>query len=77
MDSIYPVQDEGVQIGHVALRRHGSLVVVLEMFLQLRALMWNLQHRVQVVRQDLHGAERIQNSAIKNAHCHKDAVQKP
>lgn len=42
-----------VEVGHVAMIRHGAVIVVLEVLLQSHGVMWDLQHRVQVVRQHL------------------------
>ena len=47
------VQNVGVEVGHVALLGDGPVVVVPEMFLQCHGVVGEVQHRVQVVGQNL------------------------
>lgn len=49
----YLVQDELVQVGHVALVGDGALVVVLEVLLQGHGVVRDVHHRTQVVGQHL------------------------
>lgn len=49
----YLIQDEGVEVRHVALVGDGTLVVVLEVLLQGYGVVGDLHHCAQVVRQHL------------------------
>lgn len=49
----YLIQDEGVQVRHVALVGDGTLVVIFKVLLQRHGVMWDLHHRAQVVGQHL------------------------
>lgn len=47
------IQDVFVEVWHVTMIGYWPVVIVLKVFLQGYGVMWNVQHRVQVVRKDL------------------------
>lgn len=51
--SRYLIQDVFVEVWHVAMIRHRPVVIILEVLLQGHGVMWDVQHRVQVVGKNL------------------------
>lgn len=49
----YLIQYVFVEVGHVAMVRHRPVVIVLEVLLQGHGVVWDVQHRVQVMRKHL------------------------
>lgn len=49
----YLVQDVFVEVRHVAMIGHWPLIIILEVLLQSNGVMWNVQHRVEVVGEHL------------------------
>lgn len=49
----YLIQYVFVEVGHVAMIRHRPVIIILEVLLQSHGVMWDVQHRVQVVRKHL------------------------
>ena len=50
---LYLIQDVFVEVWHVSLIGHGPIIVILEVLLQSHGVMWDVQHRVQVVGEHL------------------------
>lgn len=51
--SRYLIQYIFAEIGHVAVIRHWTIIIILEMLLQSNWIMWDVQHCVQIVREHL------------------------
>ncbi len=49
----YLIQYIFVEVGHVAMIRHRSIVIILEVLLQGHRVVWDVQHCVQVVGKHL------------------------
>lgn len=52
------IQDELVEVRHVPLIGNRTLVIVLKMFLQRHRVVWDPQHRTQVMRKHLKQEEK-------------------
>lgn len=59
----YLIQDEGVEVRHVALVGDGALVIVLEVLLQGHGVVGDPHHSAQVVRQHLARTEKCVHEA--------------
>lgn len=58
---LYLGQDVVVEVGHVTLSGHGPIIVILEVLFQGHGVMWNVQGRVEIVRQHLFQKQRDYN----------------